>query len=261
MIGWLSCPEGWETMKNSGQQYFKSATQRWTVDPPPGAKPEGAIALANAIPDMRALSKLIFGGGGGSDSSGKWKENLEPATLEVGMTNANFSYKALGEGGAIIISAWLAHKDKGAVTKFDISSNGIRAEGGKALAAGLECNQVIKELNISGNKLGYNSNTTDTSGIIAIADVIPGMGAMTSLDLANNVISAEGARHIAAAIKVINCVFLALFSCPSTSCSTAAVCYYLRVGYEGAVLSGSLQKQDWGRWCCIYHRCAEDARN
>jgi hypothetical protein len=40
---------------------------------------------------------------------------------------------------------------------------------------------VIKELNISDNKLGYNCNDdTDTSGIIAIADVIPGMGALSS---------------------------------------------------------------------------------
>jgi hypothetical protein len=73
------------------------------------------------------------------------------------------------------------------MTKFDISSNIIRAVGGKALAEGLKGNQVIKELNFSGNQLGYNSNDdTDTSGIIAIADVIPGMGAMTSLNLANN---------------------------------------------------------------------------
>jgi hypothetical protein len=69
-----------------------------------------------------------------------------------------------------------------AMTHFDISKNDIRAEGGKALAEGLRGNQVIKELNFSGNNLGYNSNLdTDTSGIIAIADVIPGMGAMSKL--------------------------------------------------------------------------------
>jgi hypothetical protein len=67
------------------------------------------------------------------------------------------------------------------MTKFDISSNNIRAEGGKALAESLKGNQVIKELNFSGNNMGYNSNgETGTSGIIAIADVIPGMGALSS---------------------------------------------------------------------------------
>jgi hypothetical protein len=65
-------------------------------------------------------------------------------------------------------------QDMGAMTKFDISSNDIRAEGGKALAEGLNGNQAIKELNFSDNFLGYNSNDdSDTSGIIAIADVIP----------------------------------------------------------------------------------------
>jgi hypothetical protein len=68
--------------------------------------------------------------------------------------------------------------------KFDISSNDIRAEGGKALAAGLKGNQVITELNISDNKLGLSSGWAcgdDTSGVIAIADAIPDMGALTKL--------------------------------------------------------------------------------
>jgi hypothetical protein len=68
------------------------------------------------------------------------------------------------------------------MTKFDMSSNNIRAEGGKTLAAGLKGNQVITELNISSNNLGYSSNGMgDTSGVIAIADAIPDMGAMSKL--------------------------------------------------------------------------------
>ena len=62
---------------------------------------------------MGALSKFIFGGDSGCDSSGVRLFNLEPATLEVGMTEANFSNKNLGAGGAFIISAWITHKDKG----------------------------------------------------------------------------------------------------------------------------------------------------
>jgi hypothetical protein len=34
------------------------------------------------------------------------------------MTEADFSSKSLGVGGAIIISAWISHKDKGALTKL-----------------------------------------------------------------------------------------------------------------------------------------------
>jgi hypothetical protein len=44
------------------------------------------------------------------------------------MAEADFSNKNLGTGGAIIISAWLTHKDKGALMKIDISSNDIPSE-------------------------------------------------------------------------------------------------------------------------------------
>jgi Leucine-rich repeat (LRR) protein len=73
------------------------------------------------------------------------------------------------------------------LTKFDISSNEIRAEGGKALAAGLKGNQVITELNISSNSLSCNFNGyRDTSGVIAITDAITDMRALSHLDVSNN---------------------------------------------------------------------------
>ena len=127
------------------------------------------------------------------------------------------------------------------MTKFDISSNDIRAEGGKALAEGLNGNQAIKELNFSGNDLGYNSNGgTDTSGIIAIADVIPGMGAMTSLNLADNWLQAEGAKHVAGALKVSKCVLaiiLAPLSCRSDQYFNCW-CLLLSPGYEVPISAG-----------------------
>ena len=71
--------------------------------------------------------------------------------------------------------------DNRAMTKFDISSNDIRAEGGKALAAGLKGNQMITELNISSNGLGQIAPyQDDTSGVIAIADAIKDMGPCSS---------------------------------------------------------------------------------
>jgi hypothetical protein len=65
----------------------------------------------------------------------------EPATLEVGMTEADFSNKNLGMGGAIIISAWITHKDKGAMTSLNLSTNRLRADGAKIVA---ETIKVIK---------------------------------------------------------------------------------------------------------------------
>ena len=58
----------------------------------------------------------------------------------------------------------------------------------------------MQELNIANNNLGRDSNNGDLSGVIAIANSIPTMGAMTSLDLSGNSLRAEGAKHIAAAI-------------------------------------------------------------
>jgi hypothetical protein len=205
-LGELVPPAGWKSVAKysdgSGTKYIHN-DGREQDDPPAGSKPEGIIAIANAIPDMGALSKLIFGG----DYDSNKGTRPEPATLEVGMTEANFSNKNLGAGGAFIISAWITHKDKGAMTKFDISSNYIRAEGGKALAAGLKGNQVIKELNISGNKLGHNSNGgADTSGVIAIADVIPGMRALLVLSMKSNHIGVDGGKALAEGLKGNNVI-------------------------------------------------------
>jgi hypothetical protein len=68
--------------------------------------------------------------------------------------------------------------------KLDISINSLRAEGGKVLAEALNGNQVMTELNISSN---YLSNFgRDRPGIIALAETIPSMRALSSLNLARN---------------------------------------------------------------------------
>ena len=79
-----------------------------------------ATTVANVVAKNRTLSALIFGDGMG-----------EPATLEVGMTEADFSNKNLGIRGAIIISAWIIHRDKGAMASLGLASNGLVVEGTK----------------------------------------------------------------------------------------------------------------------------------
>jgi hypothetical protein len=93
----------------------------------PSSKTDGsgfAKELAVGIKDNGDLSKIIFGG----DKQfvpGKGKVTPEPAALQVGMTEADFSSKYLGVGGAIIISAWITHKDNGALSKLDVGDNSI----------------------------------------------------------------------------------------------------------------------------------------
>jgi hypothetical protein len=116
------------------------------------------------------------------------------------MTELNISSNEMTRGGMSGVGALAdAIPDMRALSKFDISSNGLRAEGGKALAAGIKGNQVITELNISSNVMGYNFNADfDTSGIIAIADAIPDMGALTSLHVGMNNIPKKEMREMMA---------------------------------------------------------------
>jgi Ran GTPase-activating protein (RanGAP) involved in mRNA processing and transport len=81
-------------------------------------------------------------------------------------------------------------RDNGALTKFDISKNRFYAAGAKALAEGLKCNQVMTELKLAGNSMGQRSGgwdaESDMSGVIALADAIPDMGALSILNMSKN---------------------------------------------------------------------------
>jgi hypothetical protein len=72
------------------------------------------------------------------------------------------------------------------LTKFDISKNNLYAAGAKALVEGLKGNQVMTELDFAGNELGKApaglfGAKADMSGSIALADIIPGMGAILKI--------------------------------------------------------------------------------
>jgi hypothetical protein len=77
--------------------------------------------------------------------------------------------------------------DMRALLVLSLKNNSLRAAGGKALAEGLKGNQVVTELNIASNDLGLDGRgDADTSGVIALADVIPDMGALTTLTFGDN---------------------------------------------------------------------------
>jgi hypothetical protein len=121
-LGELVLPEGWTEDYDSDEdeEVYKHTDGREQKDNP--GKPEGIIAIAKAIPDMRAL------------------------------------------------------------LQFDISNNDIRAEGGKALVEALRGNQVINTLSIAENDLSFNSSADqDMSALVALAGVIPGMGAISTV--------------------------------------------------------------------------------
>jgi hypothetical protein len=89
-----------------------------------------------------------------------------------------------------------------ALTSLNILNNNLLADGGKALAEALKGNNVMQELNLSFNDLGYDSNyDSDMSGVIAISDAIPTMGALVSANILYNGIGVEQAKVIADILK------------------------------------------------------------
>jgi hypothetical protein len=180
----------------------------------------GVIAIADVIPDMRALSKLIFNGGV-YGRYGDWTER-DIATLESSLTGANFSNKRLGVLGAMIISAWLSSgKDKGPLSVLSLKDNSLcDRQAGKALSEILAVNTVLKVLDVSSNRTKFDSSArdgpgyaqelavglkgnhvitelniadcnlssggSDMSGVIALANAIPDMGALIKLDISSD---------------------------------------------------------------------------
>jgi hypothetical protein len=249
-LGQLVPPEGWEVYRD-GKNYRQPGGD-WSTTVPAGAQPLGLIALADAIPDMRALSRLvmrwnnihgaeagkafadmlaqntvlkeldlssqacgpggkaldaafakefaagisgngavstlIFGGDGEVYDGSIWIPAL-PATLTVGMKEADFSNKNLQAAGAIIVAAWISHKDTGAISSVNLLKNHIPMEQAKTLASILKDHTTLKslcgnsgeetELVMSGKKIG-------TEGAIMLAPEIAGNGALTSLNISDS---------------------------------------------------------------------------
>ena len=85
---------------------------------------------------------------------------------------------------------------------LDISNNRIFAEGIKAIAKALKDNAIMKELNVSRNSATWDGNKHgEMSGVVALANTIPTMGALVKFDISNNLLRAEGTKAVAEALK------------------------------------------------------------
>jgi hypothetical protein len=215
---------------------------------------EGAIMLVPEIIDNGALSSL----------------SLKCTKLISHSDQGKAAGKALGDMLAV----------NTVLTELDLSSNGeYRSTGGvgfaQELAVGLKDNGALSVANVMGNRIGKkqlaklqeimhslpnlvslcgitdDAIEADLSGLgmdaddaAVLASELPDKGAMTSLNLAENYMDDDGAKHIAAAIKVIHCVLaliLTLFSCPSDFLFNCW-CLLLSAGYEGTIVVESCVK-------------------
>ena len=66
------------------------------------------------------------------------------------MAEVDLSNKNLGAGGAIIVGAWISHKDNGAMKKLTISGDDYRAKPVTMDTSMMEANFSNKFLGVSG---------------------------------------------------------------------------------------------------------------
>jgi Ran GTPase-activating protein (RanGAP) involved in mRNA processing and transport len=153
-----------------------------------GTVMSGITALADAIPDMGALTKIdISKNSLQSNGCKALAKGLKGNHVITELSLADNNLARYGNMSGVIALAD-AIPDMGSLLYFDISGNGLKAEGGKILAEAIKGNQVMTTLNIANNSLILASNgyTTDMSGVAALADVMAGMRALASLDISDN---------------------------------------------------------------------------
>ena len=134
-----------------------------------------ASTVAKVVAGNGTLSKLIFGG----NKFRSWDSQApQPATLELAMMQADFSNKNLGAAGVIIITAWLTHKDNGALSSINLASNGlgrhwVDGRGWVTDPTGAIC-VLLQSLYL------FSEFFPHFAGVIAVANAIKNMGAMSS---------------------------------------------------------------------------------
>jgi hypothetical protein len=180
-LGELVPPEGWE---RSGS-YYRQDGGEWTEAVPDGTKPQGIIAIANVIPDMRALSSVnVLSNVIPVEQAQELvkimraKKNLTTfCGLSGEEAELDFSGQDLGAGDAVLIANDIS--DMGALTSLNLSSNSIGAQWKQG-------KMVVTPEGIFVAVVTFGSHVVFYVGPVAIADAIRDMGALTSLNLASN---------------------------------------------------------------------------
>jgi hypothetical protein len=145
--------------------------------------------FAPGLSNNGALSKLVMRQNNisGAEAGKAFADMLAQNTA---LKELDLSSQKVGNYGNALDAAFakkfaVGISDNGTLMKFDISENSFCVAGAKALAEGLKGNQVMTELNLAGNAMCKESGEwgakSDMSGVIALADVIPGMRALMKL--------------------------------------------------------------------------------
>jgi hypothetical protein len=190
-LGELVPPEGW-SIKNKGysfQKYLHVDGREQTEDP--GCKPEGVIALANAIPDMRALSVLSLRNNNleavGCKALAEGLKDNHVIT-ELSIADCNLSSGGSDMSGVIALAS--AIPDMGALSSLNLAKNALRTEGVKQLSGVIKVHKTLTILDISSNEIGAYKRDDDgrgpwiasPDGPITLAGAIEDNGALRCTD-------------------------------------------------------------------------------
>jgi Ran GTPase-activating protein (RanGAP) involved in mRNA processing and transport len=118
------------------------------------------------------------------------------------LTRLDVSGKSLGSGGALVVAEYL--RDNGALLVLSLKDNSLCAAGTKALGEGLKGNRTITELDLADNAMGKVSGAwnakSDMSGVIALANVIRDMRALSVIGVSSNGLGRTGALSLCNAL-------------------------------------------------------------
>ena len=157
----------------------------------------GAVRARGVLEKLHLNSNALLSKEAGKALAGMLAANTVLTDLDV---SDNRYDEGDGPGFAQELAVGLGAN--GALVKFTIADNGLQVDGGKALADALTNNHIMTELNIASNHLGRNSSwDEDMTGVIAICDALPTMGALVSANILHNGIRIEQAQNLATILK------------------------------------------------------------
>ena len=194
-IGLMVPPAGWRSKDGDGVAPWVHDDGR-TLESgvPEGSKPEGAIAIANAICTNMALAKLIMRKNGLlTKEAGKALGNMLAAKTALKEFDISDNYGSTA-GSVEDIPGFTKEfavglSANGPMTSLNISANKLRSPSAKALAGALRDNSVLKQLNVAENQLSCHEKDgkgLDMSGIVEFTDAIKNNGVLTSLNISSN---------------------------------------------------------------------------
>jgi hypothetical protein len=183
---WCFLSQGWTKGYRAGFTIEEYTHPDGTKQEQHPGKPEGIIALANAIPDMRALSSLNLADNGLGEIMlpEGWRRTGE---TEWTHTDGSKAYAKPGKPEGIIALA-NAIPGMGAILSVNLLNNKIGVDQAKALASILKEHPTLKSL--CGNsgeetELDMSGRGMDAGDAIMLVPEIVDNGLLTSLNLSS----------------------------------------------------------------------------